>query len=351
MKRTTKRPLLAGMVTAGLLCSTLVTTSATAQGSPHKTAVPSIGPALATMLQHQKAAPAKSRAAITSSANDLTGDGIDDVIARDRVTTRLDVFAGSGSLNGAATLAGPTQIRASTPDRVWFGQGDLNGDGRNDVASIDSAGVMYAAYNQGTVAGAPQLSADASFISGFTPGSPICLADFVGSDPKNPLEPDGRADIIIKNASTKAIDLYVNDGMVNGKPSYSYRGQLLTAADYVTGIQLADLTGDYFKDILITMSDGTLWMLDLFADVDSSGKPVAKWFKIIGSGMNTADHILFPDFNHDDYPDFAARLTASGELRGVLHSGVWNPAKPETVFNAATGQLIKSGWSNYDWVF
>ncbi|MFD2467115.1 hypothetical protein [Amycolatopsis silviterrae] len=81
---------------------------------------------------------------------------------------------------------------------------------------------------------------------------------------------------------------------------------------------MADLTGDYFKDILITMSDGTPWMLDLFADVDSSGKPVAKWFKIAGSGMNTAGHILFPDFNHDDYPDFAARLTASGELRGVL---------------------------------
>ncbi|OKJ92934.1 hypothetical protein AMK34_31310 [Amycolatopsis sp. CB00013] len=293
----------------------------------------------------------KDRASVAASANDLTGDGIDDVIARDRATTRLDIFAGSGSLNGTATLSGPSQVRASTPNRAWFGQGDLNGDGRNDVASIDSFGVMYAAYNQGTVAGVPQLSTDTSVLAGFTPSSPICLTDFVGSDPNNPLEPDGRADIIIKNASTKAIDLYVNDGMVNGKPAYSYRGQLLTAADYVTGIHLADLTSDYFKDILVTMTDGSLWMLDLFADVDSSGKPVAKWFKVVGSGMNTADHILFPDFNRDDYPDFAARLTASGELRGVLHSGAWNPAAPDKVFNPATGQLVKSGWSNYDWVF
>ncbi|GHF41024.1 hypothetical protein FHX82_004905 [Amycolatopsis bartoniae] len=343
MKKTTRT--LSTVATAGLLVLGLATPASAAE----PVALPGTGPALAALSAHRAPAAPARRMSVTSAENDLNGDGIDDVLTRDRASTGIDLYTGTGGLNGTSTLAGPTRVRTATPNRVWFGQGDLNGDGRADIASIDGSGVMYAAYNQGT--STPSFAADVSFLSGFTPSSPVCLGDFVGSDPNNPLEPDGRADLVLKNPSTKAIDLYVNDGTVNGKPSYSYRGALLTGADYVTGIHLADLTGDYFKDILVTMTDGTLWLLDLFADVDSAGNPVAKWFRIIDSGMNAADHLLFPDFNQDDYPDFAARLTATGELRGVLHSGTWNPAAPATVFDSATGQLVRSGWTGYDWVF
>jgi hypothetical protein len=343
------RRALTGVLTAVGMISLPVTLGTAAAHAEPGISLPTVGPELAAMAEQQPAL--RSRAAITATANDVTGDGFDDVLTRDRATGRLDLHAGTGTLNGSATLAAPVQVRATTPDRVWFGQGDINGDGRNDVASISGAGIMYAAYNQGNVGGVPQLSPDAGFLQGFVPSMLTLLTDYVGSDPNNPLEPDGLADIVFRDPSSKSIYLYVNDGMVNGVPTYSNRGALLNGADAVTDINLADLTGDFFKDIIITLTDGTLWALDIFAEVDPNGNPVAKWYKIIGSGMNTADFVLFPDFNADEYPDFAARFTTSGEFRGVLHSRNWNAAAPETVFDASTGQLVKSGWSGYDWVF
>ncbi|HET6708564.1 VCBS repeat-containing protein [Amycolatopsis sp.] len=339
----------AALIAVVAMVSGQLTLGGTPAGAATGPGLPTVGPGLAAMARHQPAPAA--RASITATANDVTGDGLDDVLTRDRATGRLDVHAGRGALAGAATLATPVQVRATTPDRVWFGQGDLNGDGRNDVASVDGAGVMYAAFNQGVVAGAPQLSADTGFLQGFAPNMLPLLTDYVGSDPNNPLEPDGRADIVFRDSGAQSVYLYVNDGMVNGKPSYSNRGALLNGAGYLTDINLADLTGDYFKDIVITQTDGTMWALDIFAEVDSNGNPVAKWYKIIGSGMNSAGFVLFPDFNADEYPDFAARITASGEFRGVLHSRRWNAAQPETVFDASTGQLVQAGWARYDWIF
>jgi len=344
-----RRQAVSGLVAVVAMVSWPIALGGTPADAATEAALPTAGPVLAAMARHQPAPAA--RASITATANDVTGDGFDDVLTRDRATGRLDVHAGRGALAGSATLAAPVQVRATTPDRVWFGQGDLNGDGRTDLAGLDGAGVLYAAFNQGVVAGAPQFSADTGFLQGLTPSMLPLLTDYVGSDPNNPLEPDGRADLVFRDSGSKSVYLYVNDGMVNGRPSYSNRGALLNGADYVTDINLADLTGDYFKDIVITQTDGTMWALDIFAEVDSGGNPVAKWYKIIGSGMNSADFVLFPDFNADEYPDFAARITASGEFRGVLHSRHWNAAQPETVFDASTGQLVESGWSRYDWIF
>ena len=327
-----------GMVSLGVV-------PAHATPGDEQTSLPTVDADLTAMAHRQSAPPA--RTALAAAATDATGDGIDDVFTRQLAAGRIDLHAGTGVMNGTATLAAPVQVRATTPDRVWFGQGDLDGDGRSDIASINGAGVMHAAFNQGTVNGVPQFSADVPFLYGSVPGHLTLLSDYVGNDPDNPLELDGLADIIIKNLNTNSIDLYVNYGVVNGAPSFSYWGALLNDAgpDYVTDINLADLTSDYFKEILITQVDGTLWALDIFAEVDSGGNPVAKWFKIVGSGMNSADFVLFPDFNIDEYPDFAVRFPGTGEFRGVLHSKNWNPAQPEAVFDSSTGQLLKRGWS------
>lgn len=337
-----------GVITAAVTVTVLGGTPA--QAAPKPT-LPTVATELSTMATQSAVHSGRPRTTIMAAANDVTGDGIDDVLTRDRASTRLDVHAGTGSLNGAATLAAAVPVRPTTTGRTWFGQGDLNGDGLNDLASIDSAGVMYAAFNQGMVGGVPQFSADVPFLQGFVPSMLTLLTDYVGSDPNNPLEPDGRADILFRDPNTQSIYLYVNDGMVNGRPSYSNRGALLNGATYVTDLNLADLTGDFFKDIIITQTDGTLWAMDIFAEVDPDGNPVARWYEIIDSGMNDADFILFPDFNVDEYPDFAARFTTTGELRGVLHSRSWNSAEPDKVFDASTAQLVKSTWSGYDWIF
>jgi hypothetical protein len=284
---------------------------------------------------------------------DISGDGLPDLLTVRNIDNELAVHNGTGAADGAGAFAGSTRIGSIASNRKWANQCDLDGDGHNDVASIGSDGNLYFAMNTGTLNGDQTLRPEyVGAAGGWQNVSLVTCVDFVGHDPNDPTTLDGLADLIFR-ASDDAMYLYVNQGTnAAGVPQFSNAGQLLTGTGVITGLAVADVTHDRFPDLYMTMIDGSVWILDIFAEKDSSGKWQAKYYQLQPKdAADTADTRLLVDVNGDGFVDQVIFHHATGQLTADLHTKLWNPANPGGVFDVANEKTLATGWTSYRLVF
>ncbi|WP_343965591.1 VCBS repeat-containing protein [Kribbella koreensis] len=328
------------------LTSTALTSVGTASAAPPSQ--PGHAPKLAPGAENLQTAPKPAlgfRTAVDGPA-DLTGDGKFDLLTKRGA--EVAVHPGSGTLNNASTFGAPVTVKTGMSDRRWIGRGDLDADGDEDLLSISTTGTLYIAPHTGTFNGTATFGTEYQFGTGWQVADLVVISDFVGSDPNNPLELDGRADILFRSTGDNALHLYVNDGMVNGKPTFSYRGKVFNDYQVVRQLDMADLTADGVPDFFTAMTDGSIWLFDMFADQDSSGNWVGKWYTLVNApNANSVSASVVADVDNDTYPDWIAQFPASGELHAIGNSGNWDPAHPETVFELPE-HVVGTGWNVYD---
>ncbi|MEU9012134.1 FG-GAP-like repeat-containing protein [Streptomyces sp. NPDC048479] len=137
-----------------------------------------------------------------ASPGDLTGDGRVDLVARQRSTGDLFLYAD----NGAGGLSAPVKIGAKwTGYRAVIGAGDLNGDGIGDVLAVDKANSLWRYDGSATGSLKPRALV-------FGNNWAVGRNAFVGV---GDLTGDGRNDLVSRNAVG---DLLRNPG--NGKGSF-----------------------------------------------------------------------------------------------------------------------------------
>ncbi|GHC65637.1 hypothetical protein GCM10010309_29000 [Streptomyces violaceochromogenes] len=201
---------------------------------------------------------------------DLDRDGYQDLVYRrssdgDLFWTHYVISSGTWSTKQIADNW-KTRTRIITP-------GDVTGDYRPDLLSVDSAGVMWIYPGNGNGTFAPRVQVG----SGWNQYNSVRgKGDFNG---------DGKTDLIARSTSGSAIYLYKGTGKA-GTGAFSARVKVRTWADYNAFDAPGDVTGDGKADFLARTPGGTLY---LYAGTGKGTSEIFATRKSVGTDFKQYD--------------------------------------------------------------
>jgi predicted nucleotidyltransferase len=185
---------------------------------------------------------------------DLNGDGKLDLAVVNESASNLSVLLNTTAPGATTPSFAPKQDFATGPFPVSVTAGDLNGDGRLDLAVASQGSNNASVLLNTTAPGAatPSFAAKQDFATGSLP-IPVALGDVNG---------DGKLDLVVPNNSSNNVSVLLNT-TVPGAATLNFTAR----QDFATGvaprsITLGDLNGDGKPDLAVAnQNDNTLSVL------------------------------------------------------------------------------------------
>jgi hypothetical protein len=212
---------------------------------------------------------------------------------------KLSVLLNSG--NGTFV---PSNSYDLGSDSGFFTMGDVNGDGKPDVAVID-APIDYnsGTYGTGTVAvrinnGDGTFGSPAIYITGKRP-----LHAAIGD-----INNDGLGDMAVTNGDDQNVIVFINNG--NGTFGNAY--VTVNTSSYPYSARIADLNGDGKADLIVAIEGG----LEVFMNQGNGAFGPGRNYL---SGTSLDESIMVADVNLDGSPDIA--IMANGSLAILANNG------------------------------
>lgn len=259
---------------------------------------------------------------VSIAVGDLNGDGKPDIVTANKILNT----AGVGSNTISVLLQDPSHPGQFLPTATYNSAnlvnsvaiGDLNGDGRPDLAVADSQGISI-------------LLQSSSSPGTFVPGNVLSVPSGVASVAISDVNGDNHPDLVVATA--------VNVMVFLANPAIP--GSFLAPASYSAGQQpifvaVADLNGDGKPDIAVadlgSPSNGTTTGTHVLLQ-----NPAAPGTFLPSVDYSTGPRSLMlaiADLNHDGKPDLAVAnfgsLTSAGSVSVLLQNasspGVFQPA-------------------------
>jgi hypothetical protein len=233
----------------------------------------------------------------------LNGDGKPDLVVANFTANTVSVCLNT-TTPGSSPPIFATKVDFATganPDAIVLG--DLNGDGRPDVAvannSSNTVSVLLDSTSPG--ASAPTLAARVDFPTGGAPES-IAIADFNG---------DGKPDLAIANQSSSSSSVLQNLTVPGASPSFAARFDVNAGTGSVS-VAAQDLNGDGKADLIVANFNSNTVSVSLNA---------TPWGRLLGFATatnfatgNDAHFIAVHDLNGDGRPDMVIVNAAASTL-------------------------------------
>jgi hypothetical protein len=273
--------------------------------------------------------------AVRSDLGDLTGDGKADIVSVETESTgsysyRLGVSSGSG-------VSGWNQIVSWMRTPREADVGDINGDGKSDVVSVESEGGSKYRYQVGFSGVSGIVSNWKTVLTGMGQPSALALGDLTG---------DGKADIVaVEPEGSGKYRYMLGTSSGTGISSWS---SILTGMGLPTRMDLGDFSGDGKADIVAFEPDGS-GAYRIMRGL-SNGSGISSWSQVLG-GLGYPSKAAVGDLTGDGKADVVSvESQGSGQYRYMLgkSSGSGISSWSSILSNMAYAEFMDLGDYNGD---
>ena len=275
-----------------------------------------------------------------------------DALGQAQTTLTLGSTAGTNTVEATAPglLAGSPVVFtavgvsfvASFEAKVNFGAGafpfsvaigDLNGDGKLDLAVVNSGSNSVSVLLNTTAMGAtpPSFAATVDFTTGLTPLS-VATGDLNG---------DGKLDLAVANLNSDTVSVFLNTTAVGAaSPSFSAKVDFpMFAAVSPFSVAIGDLNGDGKLDLAVSLfDDSTIAVLVNMTAAGGTTPSFSTALYFSAGGLNPRS-VAIDDLNGDGKLDLAVvcRNTGVNVLLNTAAVGATSPSFSTSPFTFATG--------------
>jgi hypothetical protein len=270
---------------------------------------------------------------------DLDGDGKPDLVVVNRNSNTISIFRNTcsvGTINSSSFAPSINFPTGSYPVQVAIG--DLDGDGKLDLAVTNSNSNSVSVYRNKSSIGEITVSSFAAKIDFATGQYPIGVA--LGD-----LDEDGKLDIVTENFYGNSVSILQSTSTIGAIVSNSFLSKVdLAAGNGPYYVSIADLNGDGKPDIVVAnKTDNTI---SLFQNVSSIGSITNTSFGVkvdLATGVNPIT-VVSADLNGDGQPDLAVANEASNSLSVFQNIGNL-PSPPQDLIAISGGGNVQLKWN------
>jgi len=265
---------------------------------------------------------------------DLDGDGKPDLVVANNSSNTVSVYrntSSSGSITVASFAAKVDFATGTGP--VGVAIGDLDGDGKPDLAVLNSGSATVSVFRNTSSSGsitAASFSAKVDFATGGNPGN-VAIGDLDG---------DGKPDLAVANQNSFSVLRNTSTSGSITASSFAAKVDFATATG-LNSLAIGDLDGDGKPDLAV--ANQTRNTVSVFRNTSSSGSITAASFaaKVDFATGGAPLSVAIGDLDGDGKPDLA--VANSGALtvsvfRNTSTSGSITAASFAAKVDFTTGQ-------------